>query len=261
MKIGLKTAIICVIGVHFLLWTLYSWAADITHYVQNGDDLFQRGKIERAAEEYNAGFVLESDNYALLWRMARCCGRLSVTAGNKKDMLDYTLKEEKFARKAISVSPESFEGYLYLAESLGKLLSYAPFNRVFKYIIEIREAAEKAIELNPKEAKPYLILGMWHRDVAKASWFQKALIRTFFGKLPQADVATSISLLEKAVELDNARVKYHYELAMGYDAIGNYQSAAQELKKTIKCKPKHQWDEKVIVSARKLLKESRYAYR
>ena len=253
MKIKKKISIICIAAFCFLLGTLCSWSIGMTDYAGRGDSFFENNETTRALKEYKAGLTYKTDNYALLWRTARCYGRLSVTVSNKKEIKEYALKQEEFARKAVLANPNGFEGHLYLAEALGKLLNYAPFNKAAKYIIEIREIAKKATELNPKEAKPYLILGVWHRKVAQASWIKKAFLKTFFGELPHASLAKSISFLEKAVLLDNTRVKYYYELAVSYDAVGNYESAAQALKKAVKCKPKHQWDEKMIVSALKLL--------
>lgn len=258
MKIQNKILVGYITGLYFFLCSFHSWSVDLTQYVKNGDAFFEQGDYKHALEEYDTGLTFDENSYMILWRMARYYGRLGVLSGDKKGMKNYTLKAEKFARKAISVNPQGFEGHLHLAESLGKLLVHAPFNKVYKHINEIRESCKKAIELNPKHAKAYLILGMWHRKVARASWVQKALIRTFFGKVPQADLATSIYLLQKAVELDDTRVKNHYELALSYDVTGDYKSAASLFKKAIKCKPLHRWDKKMIDSAGKYLKKTQY---
>jgi tetratricopeptide (TPR) repeat protein len=234
------------------------WALESDHYIQRGDISFERGEFMESLNAYEAGLLMDDDNYGLLWRIARCYGRLSVEVADKGKAAGYVLKQEEFARRAVSSDPEGFEGYLYLSEALAKLLAHAPFDKVYKFIYEIRETAMKAIEISPGEAKPYFIMGVWHRKITRAPWYQKVLARAFFGRLPETDMKSAVFFLEKAVELDPTRVKYHYELAMTYMMMGDRGSAASELRKAAACEPAHRWDEETIRSARELLDRAAY---
>jgi len=229
------------------------WALDTSQYQNSGDTYFSSGDFTRALEQYSAGLALEKGNYEFLWKIARCYSRLTVSSTDKKIIKEYVLKQEEYSRKAVEAGPERFEGYRYLASALGKLLTHAPFDKVYKYINEIKETSETAIALNPDDPRCYIILGVWHRKVALAPWYQKTLISAFFGGLPGSDLETSVKLLEKAVQLENNRVKNYYELALSYRAVNDHGAAKQALEKAIHCIPRHDWDVKTLEKARKLL--------
>lgn len=84
-----------------------------------------------------------------------------------------TLLEEAtaLARKAIRVDPSNADAYLRLVQAMGRhaqaIGSFEAINR--GYAGKIREAAEKALELDPESAGAHAALGTWHAEVVAAA--------------------------------------------------------------------------------------------
>lgn len=75
------------------------------------------------------------------------------------------------ARKAIRADPSNTDAYLRLVQAMGRhaqaIGSFEAINR--GYAGKIREAAEKALELDPESAAAHAALGAWHAEVVAAA--------------------------------------------------------------------------------------------
>ncbi len=75
------------------------------------------------------------------------------------------------ARKAVRADPSNTDAYLRLVQAMGRhaqaIGSFEAINR--GYAGKIREAAEKALELDPDSAAAHAALGAWHAEVVAAA--------------------------------------------------------------------------------------------
>ena len=75
------------------------------------------------------------------------------------------------ARKAIRADPSNTDAYLRLVQAMGRhaqaIGSFEAINR--GYAGKIREAAEKALELDSESAAAHAALGAWHAEVVAAA--------------------------------------------------------------------------------------------
>ena len=75
------------------------------------------------------------------------------------------------AQKAIRADPSNTDAYLRLVQAMGRhaqaIGSFEAINR--GYAGKIREAAEKALELDPESAPAHAALGTWHVEVVAAA--------------------------------------------------------------------------------------------
>ena len=226
----------------------------VMEYVQAGDSFYEKGDPYGALEQYTLASEYDENSYDVLWRLSRCYRKMGALAKKKKDLIMNTMKAREYAVKAVEVDPGRFEGHLSLADASSRIVAHAPFSKVYKYILDIKLSAEKAIKLNPSSDRAYLILGVWHRKISEATWIQKTLIKAFWGSVPEASLDESVSLLRNAVELDGTRIRHHYELAMSYKAQGDPVSAAASFEKVLKCTPQNKWDEEVLGESKKYLR-------
>ena len=227
-------------------------------YLYEGDMRMFKGELEGARKIYD--FILKEDprSYEALWRLSRFYISRGMAAEKVKDKKKEWKRAEAYGRQAVEINSDAVEGHLYLAIAMGKLALFSPPADKVKSVWEIKREAEKAIELDPAEEKAYLTLGSWHREVATASSFEKSLARTFFGKLPEGSVEESLRLLLKSIDLGGNGVRNHYELALTYEAMEQYEAAKAEYKKALSADCVYVEDEGLKKRIEKILHKSRY---
>jgi len=227
-------------------------------YLSEGDMRLFGGDMQEARKMYE--FVLKEDpeNYEALWRLTRFYISRGMAAEKTKDKIKEWQEARIYGERAVGLRPEGAEGHLYLAVSMGKLALFSPASEKVKFVRDIKEEAERAIELDPEEQKGYLALGAWHRNVATASTLEKQLAKMFFGELPEGSLEESLKLLEKSRELGGADVRNFYELAMTYEALGDYESAKTEFEKAVESRSVYPEDDELKERVRKELGRSRY---
>jgi tetratricopeptide (TPR) repeat protein len=81
----------------------------------------------------------------------------------------------------------------------------------------IKSECDEAVKLNPKHAGAYHVLGRWHRTVAGFNAFEKMMINTLFGGVPQGgSYEAAIESFNKAIALEPDYLLHKYELALTY---------------------------------------------
>ncbi len=238
----------------------YSEEAEVAAepYLCEGDTRLFNNEMVEAREIYE--FVLQQspDSYGALWRLSRLYVSYGMAAKKARDKKKKWKEAEEYARRAVMTNPDGAEGHLYTAVALGKLALHSPPSEKIKFSWEIKEEAEKAMELNSDEQKAYLVLGAWHRNVATASSLERQLARMFFEELPQGTLEESLEFLLKSVSLGGVDVKNYYELALTYEAMGDYEAAKREYNNALAARLLYPEDRKTKAEIKKTLRKSRY---
>ncbi len=226
--------------------------------LSNGDTHLFKGELEEAQEIYESVLKENPGNYEALWRLSRCYIWYAMMAKKTKDKKKEWKKAEEYARRAVEINPNGAEGHLYIAIAAGKLALHSSASKKVKASREIKKAAEKAIELDPAEQKAHLALGAWHRNVATASSIEKQLAKMFFGELPESSLEESLQLLLKSISLGGTNVKNYYELALTYEALGDYEAAKREYNNALSARPIYPEDIEIKEKIKKILAGRKY---
>lgn len=117
--------------------------------------------------------------------------------------------------------------------SYGNLALFKGGNEKIKLANKIRGNAEKSIKLNPNDYLPYIILGVYNREIAGLSWFEKTFANTFFGKLPEGSLKSAEELIVKALTINPGIITAMYQLSLVYQEMENEQKEIEWLKKVI----------------------------
>lgn len=149
--------------------------------------------------------------------------------GARKRYEEATKLAESLAKKW----PDEALSHYYYALASGKLAQSRGGKEKVKLSRQIYNEATKAVELNPNIYRPYLLLGIYHRNVATLSWFLKAFANSFFGGLPPGSLPESVENLNKAIELSPQNVRAHYEMGLTLDEQGKSKEAKGYYKKAI----------------------------
>ncbi len=210
-------------------------AQSAADHIARGDSLYRAIQVRESLAEYSAVLATDSSNYEALWRASRNIADLAEydpDASHRK--AQYRLAEQ-LARKAIAVNPGDAEAHFDLARALGRVaLSVGKKDRV-KYAKEIREHALEALRLQPDHPGALHVLGVWNAEVMRLSGLTRFFAKNFLGGrvFDQASWPNAVRYMERAVEVDPARIVHRLDLAEIYIDTGEKEKAREQLERML----------------------------
>jgi tetratricopeptide (TPR) repeat protein len=204
--------------------------ARVSQLVLEADALADKGfDDESALEKYQEAFALDSLNYEVLWKLSHSYvligEHLPTTTDEQKEMQLQAYEEGvRYAERAISVNPEGSMGYAQRAAAKSHV---ALFKNIWKFsglMSDVREDCEKAIDLDPKDAFAYDLLGRAHLRLSQ----RMLLFRWPFG-VAWGNTDDAIANFEKAVSLHPNFIAYRIDAARAYIEKKEYEKAREHL--------------------------------
>jgi tetratricopeptide (TPR) repeat protein len=201
-----------------------------------GDSLMAALATPPAIEAYRQGLAESPDDPVLLWHAARAISnRTAETPGFEGDE---PLHQEavELARRAVAAAPDVARTHTTLATALGRYgrwLAHECRVRCAGRVVDMGKegyrATRRAIALDPYDPAPFIVLGLYHRDLSTVPLVVKVIARTFLGGYPPVSLEASARNLERAVRLDPDDVTAHLELARTYAAMDRAGDARLQL--------------------------------
>ncbi|MBK5284542.1 MAG: hypothetical protein JJE25_04010, partial [Bacteroidia bacterium] len=143
------------------------------------------------------------------------------------------------------------------ALALGRINEYASTKQKIANAKVIKTEAEAAIRFNPKHAGAYHILGRWHGTIAGFNAFEKLMINTMFGGVPEGgSYDRAIECFAKAAELEPDYMLHQYQLAESYHERENKNDdtyAKAWLRKAMLLPLKNDEDKNTLAKCKELL--------
>ena len=250
MKKTLVFLILLLIPICFL------YAVNTAEFIQKGDEYYARFDNKSALDYYLKAYKFAPDEYDVLFRLARTYNDLG------EEYHEYKKKDssEVMIKKAIEISvkmkedfPDSAAAYAYLAMSYGNQALYEGGKGKIKLAHKIEDNAKKSLQINPDQYLSYVILGIYYRQIADLSWFERMFANTFFGDVPDGTFEQSVDMLKKALNIDPWTIVASYQLALTYRAMGNKDKEEKLLKELIDYPQRNFRDKFAIKKARKRL--------
>jgi tetratricopeptide (TPR) repeat protein len=228
--------------------------------ISSGDSLIQAFRTREALATYRAGLAAAPDDPVLLWKTARALATLSAESpdvGNDEALLAEAVS---LARRAVRVGPDVARAHTTLAATVGlygKLLAHKYRIRKAREVIamghEVHAHAKRAIELDPNDYAPYVILGIYHRELSTVHPLVKVAAKSFLGGWPAVSLDQSLAYLQKASRLAPRDVTTRLELARTLVAMERYEAAREELREVLALPPRENLDLVEQRKARELL--------
>lgn len=210
-----------------LLLSSQSFAQSGSERIALGDKAYAVLDANAALAHYEAAAAADPQNYAAQWKSSRSVMDISSLERNSVRRDSLYAAAEKYARRAIHISPNQAEGHFSLARALGKTaLSQSPKGRI-KYAKDIRNEALKCLALDPKHAGCLHVMGMWNAEVRRLNGFVRTVARTFLGGqiFGSATWEQAVSYMEQAVAEEPNRIAHHIDLAEVYRDAGHKEKA------------------------------------
>ena len=199
-------------------------SADILRWHKNADRLYRQFKPREAAGELQKILQLDAGNFEALIKMARAfidIGDQIPESGadwKERKLKEYSVAED-YAHKAVRVDASSTWGHFWVAASIGNIAMVSPLSKQLDLAVDIRDAVERAIALDPNNGLAYHVYGVWHRKVAEIGGASRMLASVVYGRsVPSASLEKSVEYLKKAVALNPRIIVSRLELARSYIA-------------------------------------------
>ncbi len=245
---------LAIILVHFTLIT----ANNFEDYIEKGDEYFSTFNNHSALNSYLDAYKLEPDKYEVLYRLARSYNDLGEEyyEYRKKDSSEIMIKKAiEFSEKLKNNFPDSAASYAYLAMSYGNQALYEGGKEKIKLAHKIEENAKKSLQINPDQYLSYVILGIYYRQIADLSWFERMFANTFFGDVPDGTFEQSVEMFKKALEVKPRTIVASFQLALTYNLMSETEKEKKLLKELLTYPQKNFRDKFAIRKAKKKLKE------
>lgn len=216
------------------------------------------GKYNDALTIYKNLLKTDSNNVNLLTHTSILYSRLGFRQNSEEQKTNWYRTALYLSQKAIKIDSQNANAHYAFAMALGRMSEFASNKTKINNANQIKTESELAIQLNPKLAGPYHILGRWHKEVAGFNGFEKAMINTMFGGMGSGSYTEAIKFFQKAILLEPLNAIHYYELAHSYYKRNQEGDKAQAKNWASKClliKPITQDDEETKQKCEKLLKK------
>lgn len=200
-------------------------------HIAAGDRAHESRHAEQALAHYEAAIAADSMNYEALWRASRDAVDLGEATEDAARRTELYRRAERYARLAVAANPDDAEGHFAMARALGRTaLTLGKRERV-RYAREVREAALKALQLNPSHAGALHVMGVWNAEIMRLSSFERFFARNLLGGrvFGQASWNEAARYLERAVELEPERITHRLDLARVYLDVDSVERAREQL--------------------------------
>ncbi len=209
-------------------------AQSVADHVAMGAAAIEAHDLRTGLAHFETALAMDSTDYAANWRAAIALldqGELIPDSVKSSERDSLFARAEVLARRALAADSTRAEGHFAVAASVGLAsLNMGKKERIRRAKI-IRAEALRTIELDPEHDGAYHILGRWNAEIMRLSGLSRFFAKSFLGAgiFKQASWAEAIANLQKAVELDPARLYHRLELARIYADRKRYQEARDQL--------------------------------
>ena len=204
--------------------------------IAKGDSLYAQSDMQNALDYYEQAFDIDSTDYYLLLKLTKVCNDLGEYY--------YELRDEESSEKVVydgvdyaerfySLYPDSAKVYTYLAWSYGNQALFEEGKEKIKLAHKIKDNANKAIEMDSTDYLPYVILGVYNRQIGALSWLERLFANMFFGDVPEGSFEESEKMMLTALELQPGIVIAAFHLSLTYQEMDEEEKEIAMLKKVL----------------------------
>ncbi len=244
------------IGILVLIILIGSQASaqGVAQLLHTGDELYASFETQEALRWYHHAYDIAPRESKTLIRLVRAYGDLGWLHLRKDSSSQSNyLQAVAFAETLLILEPSKAEAHFWFAMAKGSLIPFVSTSEKIHIGKDVRFHAEKAIELDSTYSYAYIILAIFEREMAKLSWFERAIARIVFGEVLNGSLTRSEELLFKALKYNSSSAYAYYELSRTYNTMGRKEDSIASLKKVIEFPVNSQREERQRQNAAKFL--------
>ena len=201
--------------------------------ILKGDAFDKVFKATEALQYYLPAEKLEPWNVRVLVRIARQYRHLMTDATTREKKLQLGALALDYSRRVALLAPNDSEAQIATAITYGKMLPLQGSKEQVEASSRIKDSADKALRIDPRNDTAWHILGRWHRAVADVGAFKHAFGSLIYGKLPSSTNEAAVACFEKAIAINPNRLMHYVELGRTYAQMGKKDDARRFINKGI----------------------------
>ncbi len=209
-----------------------AYADDLESRLERAFELSENFEDEEALAAFKSVLELKPDHYDALWNIVMLhtsIGHRQTRSSAEEAHYDEAFEYAKILREA---HPDQAGSYFAYAAAVGRRAQSVGARERIRLSTEIRENAEKAVELDPEYSRAWNVLGNWHHRAANLSRLERLAANALFGGAPEgASNDKARAAFERAIELDPHFILYYHDKADFLITIGEKDSARRVLQK------------------------------
>jgi len=223
--------------------------------IRDGDAAYSKFDNRTALTNYRRAVEIDSSSYEARWKLARAYVDVGMTLPKREQPQHYAFGE-KLARRCATLYPDSANGHFFLAVALGRVALYEGGKRKIQISKEVKAAAERALQADPKHDGAMHVLGRWNYELADLNFIERTVAKIVFGGLPTgASYEQAAKYFAQAIYLSPEKPVHHYEYARALLKLDRNTDARQHLEKCIVLSDVFWDDSQHKLAARKLLEK------
>lgn len=198
--------------------------ANSSAFCQSNNDLFNKALQLKTTAKFYESFAIfkqllrsDSSNVEFLHNTSYLYSKLGFDQPGENSKNNYYNIASYLAQKAIGINKNSAGAHFSYALALGRLTEHASNKQKLANAKLIKSECDKTLKLDPKNAGAWHILGRWHREIAGFNVFEKLLINTLLGGMPEGgSYDAAIDCFKKSIQLEPNQILHYYELSLSY---------------------------------------------
>ena len=198
--------------------------------IAEGDVFYAKLQASEALKYYLTAEKAEPKNVRLLVHISREYRHLMSDESDRTSKIRLGSVAVDYAKRAVEIEPSDPEAQLALAISYGKLQPYEGYRQRFESVHLIKNAADKALELDPHNDLCWHVLGRWYQGLAEVDPLHRALAQAL-GGLPPATYQDAATCFEKAIQLNPNRLMHYIALGKVYVEMGKKDEGCRLIQK------------------------------
>ena len=209
--------------------------------IERGDKYYDQFNNLEALKSYEEAYKICPESHEALMKLTRAYndvgedlrGAAGSDGSKSVEVEEHFKNAVKSANLVLEKFPDEKTTYFLLAVSYGNLALYKGGEEKLTLGRDVEKYANQAIEIDPKFAPAYVVLGIYYREIASVNGLKKAIANSFLGGLPDRTLDDSQRVLTKALELSPGSPYVHYDLGKTYEKLGEKEKAIEHYNKVI----------------------------
>lgn len=221
---------------------------------QRADSLYDEYEEEQALELYDRILQEQPDHYEALWRSSFLYSRIGNRFEDEDDQEEYFNRGITLAERALEVDSADTQSNFVMSVAMGRKALISGARDRVAASRDIKKYVDRALEYDSTNAGAWHVLGRWHFKIANLSWIERTAANTLFGGIPgDASNEQAAEFIEKAIDLNDSNLLYHYDLATVYEEMGQNQQAISACKSALDLPDLTPDDESIKQDCRRLI--------
>lgn len=230
---------------------------DTDSLLSEAKQLFDEAREKEALNTYLEVLEKDENNFEALWHSSLLHARIGFRLDNKDEMMERYQKALEYAEKTMEYYPGKGHSHFVYAIAHGRISDLSDNKTRIEKSHIVKEHAEKAVEKIPEYAPAWILLGVWHSEVANINSARKLAAGVVSEGIPDgASNEKAEEYIKKALELDPAQaIRFKLDLGRHYLRTGETEKAVQALQEVLELEPQNEIDEWNLERAGKILEE------